>query len=157
MAEVVNKMGMHEGWLNPGFRLGAGPRQLLLAVVLLGGAMLVSPVRAHHSVSMFDSSREVVLEGTVTKLEWTNPHVWIRLNVADEHGELVEWGVEASNPLDLGRKGWSKTSFKPGDEVKITIHPARNDKSFGAFVRATLPDGTMLGEKEEEQGTDGEE
>ena len=129
-----------------------------LAGLLLGFlGISAGPVLAHHSVSMFDSSKEVVLEGTITRMEWANPHVWIRLNVADENGEMVEWGVEASNPLDLGRKGWTKNTFRQGDEVTITIYPARNGRPFGSFVRATLADGTVLdesqgGEQGEQQG-----
>jgi hypothetical protein len=75
--------------------------------------------------------------------------VWIRLNVADAEGNVVEWGIEASNPLDLGRKGWSRTTFKPDDNVTITIHPAKNGRSFGSFIRAIMPDGSLLGDPEE--------
>jgi hypothetical protein len=100
---------------------------------------------------MFDAAKEVVLEGTVTTMEWANPHVWIRLNVVDEKGEVLEWGVEASNPLDLGRKGWTKNTFRKGEKVTIVIHPARNKRPFGSFIRATLADGTTLGEEEENE------
>lgn len=107
-------------------------------------ALPASSVLAHHSVSQFDSTAEKVLEGTVRKMEWANPHVWIRLNVEDEEGNVVEWSVEASNPLDLGRKGWTKKTFQEGDRVKITVHPAKNDKPYGAFIKATLADGKEL-------------
>lgn len=120
----------------------------------IGGILLLAgTAAAHHSVSMFDASNEVVLQGTVTAMEWANPHVWIRLNVVDENGEAVQWGVEASNPLDLGRKGWTKNTFRKGDEVTIVIHPARNKRPFGSFIRATLPDGTELGEEEQKEDT----
>lgn len=123
-----------------------------LLVVAIGGLLgAAGPAAAHHSVSMFDASQEVVLEGTVSRMEWANPHVWIRVNVVGENGELVEWGVEASNPLDLGRKGWTKNTFRKGDKVTIAIHPARNKRPFGSFIRATLPDGTELGEEEENE------
>lgn len=119
------------------------------AALLLAGVNLVlftAPAAAHHSAAKFDNAREVVLEGTVRRMEWTNPHVWIRLAVEDDQGNVVEWGIEASNPLDLGRKGWTKNIFKPGDKVTITVNPAKNDEPFGAFVRATLADGSELSE-----------
>lgn len=131
----------------------SGRRMMRVLVAGAAGFIVSLPgtAPAHHSVAMFDATTEVVLKGTVTTMEWANPHVWIRLNVADEAGNVVEWGVEASNPLDLGRKGWTKNTFKKGDEVTITIHPAKSDRPFGSFIRATLPDGSVLGEPEEEE------
>lgn len=121
------------------------PRAALVLLLLgLGAAAAPQFAGAHHSVSQFDGTQEVDITGTVAKLEWANPHVWIRVNVVDDAGEEVTWGVEASNPLDLGRKGWSKKTFQPGDNVTITIHPARNGKPYGAFVRAEMPDGNVL-------------
>ncbi|MEJ8569683.1 DUF6152 family protein [Elongatibacter sediminis] len=123
-------------------RYGRTAIALLLLVFFVWA--LPQGARAHHSVSQFDQSKEVVLTGVVASLEWANPHVWIRVNVTGEDGEEVEWGVEASNPLDLSRKGWSKKTFQAGDEVAITIYPARNGKPFGAFVKAEMPDGKTL-------------
>jgi hypothetical protein len=113
--------------------------------LVLFAAFLSGSALAHHSVSQFDSSKELVLEGTISVMEWANPHVWIRILVLDDDGNEVEWGVEASNPLNLSRKGWSKKTFKTGDKAIITIHPARNEKPFGRFVRATLSEGESLG------------
>jgi hypothetical protein len=124
-------------------------RRASYALILLAAAkiaLFALPASAHHSYAPFDSTQEVVLEGTVLRMEWTNPHVWIRLNVTDAGGNTVEWSIEASNPLDLGRKGWTRNTFKPGDKVSITVNPARNKKSYGGFVRATMPDGTQLSE-----------
>ncbi|MEX2124810.1 MAG: DUF6152 family protein [Woeseia sp.] len=119
------------------------------AALLVTGANLVlfvAPASGHHSFAKFDSTREVVLEGTVREMEWTNPHVWIRLEVPDDEGNVVAWGIEASNPLDLGRKGWTRNTFKSGDKVTITVNPAKNNKPYGGFVKATLPDGSVLSE-----------
>ncbi len=107
-----------------------------------------APVLAHHSVAMFEETTELVLHGVVRTMEWANPHVWIRLNVADSQGDVVEWGIEAGNPLGLQRRGWSRTTFKPDDNVTISVHPAKNGTPFGNFVRATLANGTALGEPE---------
>lgn len=143
---MVFKKSRH---LNPAPALRLHPprhARVAFALLVLGFSVWAVPqyARAHHSVSQFDSAKEVVLTGTVTVLEWANPHVWIRLNVVDESGDEVEWGVEASNPLDLGRKGWSKKSFQAGDKVSITIHPARNGKPFGSFVKAEKSGGQIL-------------
>ncbi len=128
-----------------GFRIFRASRSACAIVALtLFASALPQLAGAHHSVSQFDSGKEVTIDGTVTALEWANPHVWIRLNVADENGQEVEWGVEASNPLDLGRKGWSKKTFQAGDKVSITIHPARNGKPYGSFVKAEMADGKTL-------------
>lgn len=118
----------------------------LVVVAAYCVAATTLPVHAHHSAAMYDSSREVVLEGTVQVMEWKNPHVWIVLSVFDEEGDTVQWGVEASNPLDLGQKGWTPDTFKAGDEVTITVHPAKHNKPYGSFIRATLPDGSLLDE-----------
>ncbi len=79
-------------------------------------------------------------------MEWTNPHVWIRLEVVDDEGNTVKWGVETSNPLDLGRRGWNRNTFSPGDKVTITVNPARNGSPNGAFVTAILADGSVVSE-----------
>ena len=115
------------------------------SLVILGCCILVSPVKAHHSAAMFDVENEQVLRGTVTKFQFTNPHVWIHLSVPDENGEATVWKIEALNPNALKRKGWRRTSFKPGDEVSITIFPAKSGKPKGGFIRAVTANGTKLG------------
>lgn len=123
-------------------------RAILFGALFLAGASAVFSVDvalAHHSSAPFDATREVVvLKGTVTRMEWTNPHVWIRLEVPDEEGNVVKWGVEATNPLALGRMGWTANTFRPGDHVTITVNPAKSGDPFGAFVSAILDDGTVL-------------
>jgi hypothetical protein len=98
---------------------------------------------AHHSFAMFDSSKEVVLEGTVREFQWTNPHTWIQL-VVTEQGQPVEYSIEADSPNILQRRGWSKTVFAPGDRVKITINPMKDGSKGGAFRSAVLADGKAL-------------
>lgn len=117
-----------------------------ISLVILGCCILVSPVKAHHSAAMFDVENEQVLRGTVTKFQFTNPHVWIHLSVPGENGEVTVWKIEALNPNALKRKGWKRSSFKTGDEVSITIYPAKSGKPKGGFVRAVTADGTELGQ-----------
>ncbi len=103
------------------------------------------PALAHHSFSMFDAQKEVVLEGTIKEFQWTNPHVWIQLLVPGANGSVVEWSVEGGSPNLVGRQGWKRNTFKPGDKVVIRINPMRNGEPGGSFVGATLGDGRVLG------------
>lgn len=115
----------------------------LLSCLLLAGASL--PVLAHHSFSMFDDRKEVVLKGTVKEFQWSNPHTWIQLNVTDASGKVVEWSIEGGSPNLVGRQGWKRNTFKPGDQVEVTVHPMRDGQPGGSFMRAVLPDGRRLG------------
>lgn len=117
--------------------------RMLIAVLLLGGAAL--PAIAHHSFSMFDAQKEVTLKGAIKEFQWSNPHTWIQLEVADASGKVVEWSIEGGSPNLVGRQGWKRNTFKPGDQVQITIHPMRDGQPGGSFVRAVLPDGRSLG------------
>jgi len=100
---------------------------------------------AHHSTASFDSNTEVVLVGIVKEFQWTNPHTWIQLNVENDKGEVEEWSIEGGSPATLSRNGWKKSTFTPGDTVTVKIHPMINGNPGGAFMGATLADGTVLG------------
>jgi len=103
------------------------------------------PTLAHHSFSMFDEKKEIVLKGEVKEFQWSNPHTWIQLNVPDASGKIVEWSIEAGSPNLVGRQGWKRNTFKTGDQVEITVHPLRDGQPGGSFMRAVLPDGRKLG------------
>jgi hypothetical protein len=118
------------------------PRLSWFVLSAVFGAM---PALAHHSFSMFDAQKEVVLKGTVKEFQWSNPHTWIQLNVVDASGKTIEWSIEGGSPNLVGRQGWKRNTFKPGDEVEITVHPLRDGQPAGSFVRAVLPDGRKLG------------
>lgn len=111
----------------------------LLAVQLLPVAV------AHHSQSLVDLTKEIVLKGTVKDFQWTNPHIWIQLLVRDASGQTVEWGIEASSPRQVGRFGIKRTTLNPGDKVELTINPLRSGGIGGGFVRVKLADGRVLG------------
>jgi hypothetical protein len=115
----------------------------LLPCLLLAG--VVAPALAHHSFSMFDDKKEVVLKGEVKEFQWSNPHTWIQLNVTDGAGKVVEWSIEGGSPNLVGRQGWKRNTFKPGDQVQITVHPMRDGQPGGSFMRAVLADGRKLG------------
>jgi hypothetical protein len=118
-------------------------RKLLLSCLLLTGVAF--PVLGHHSFNMFDDRKELVLKGEVKEFQWSNPHTWIQLNVADASGKVVEWSIEGGSPNLLGRQGWKRNTLKPGDKVEITVHPLRDGQPGGSFMSAILPDGRKLG------------
>jgi hypothetical protein len=115
------------------------------AALALLSAVLAAPVFAHHSASMLDLDKEVVLNGTVREVQWTNPHIWIQLVVKDKSGKDVEWSIEGASPRLLKRVGIERTTIKPGDKVALTISPLRSGKTGGGFVRVVLPNGEMRG------------
>jgi hypothetical protein len=100
-----------------------------IAAVLLSGSFLIAgtPTSAHHSFAAeFDANQPVNLEGIVTKVEWTNPHVWIYLNVEDDAGEVVNWGAELGPPHMLQRRGWRRNTLSIGTRITVDGFLARN-------------------------------
>lgn len=99
------------------------------AVVIVGISLLLAgrSVVAHHAFAAeFDADKPVKVTGTVTKLEWTNPHAWIYIDVKDQSGKVANWGFEMGSPNGLMRLGWTRFSLKPGDEVTIEGTRAKN-------------------------------
>ena len=120
-------------------------RKTFLFIFTLGALLCSFASSAHHSAAMFDLNQEMVLEGTVVKYQFTNPHVWIHFEVVDDSGMAKVWKIEALNPNALKRKGWKRSSFKKGDKVKITFYPAKSGAPKGGFIRAITADGSLLG------------
>jgi len=123
------------------------PALTLNAVGLAGiaVAVLAVPALAHHSFAMFDASNTTTIEGTVKEFQWTNPHAWIMLNVADPQGQAAQWAIELNGPSFLVRQGWKPKTLTPGMPVKLTIHPLRDGTNGGQFMEVALPDGTVMG------------
>jgi hypothetical protein len=117
-------------------------RQIALFASLLGGAATLAV--AHHSYSAFDMGGEKTLTGVVKKFDYTNPHSWIWLDVTNDKGSVDTWGIEGMSPNYLSRRGWSRTTLKPGDKVSITFHPAKEGNG-GSFVSGKKETGETLG------------
>lgn len=101
---------------------------------------------AHHSVANFDLQRTVTITGTVNKLEWTNPHMWLWVIVAKDDGTVEHWGAEGASPANMNRRaGWTKNTVRPGDIVTVELHPFLDGSTGGALYRVTLPDGSQIG------------
>jgi hypothetical protein len=111
---------------------------------LIGSLLLVGWASAHHSFSVFDMQTEKVIEGEIAEFQWTNPHTWTWVDVKSEDGSVTRWGLEGMSPNFLGRRGWSKNTFKPGDRVKMVIAPLKSGEPGGTLLRATLADGTEM-------------
>lgn len=119
-----------------------------LAVLFVAGALwLAAPLMAHHSSAMFDATKTTELTGTVKEFQWTNPHVWVQVNVdkSGASGVKEEWSFEGGSPNTLSRQGWQKTTFAPGAQVTIRFNPMRDGTHAGQFVAAKFADGKTLG------------
>jgi hypothetical protein len=114
---------------------------VFVLAALLGNA----PVAAHHSFSaIFDSARPVTLTGTVTRIEWMNPHTWIYLDVKKDDGSVEAWAFEMGSPNRLMRYGWNQGSLPTGATVTIAGSQARDGSPKAAVDTVTLPDGKRL-------------
>jgi hypothetical protein len=111
-------------------------KKLLATILFLFTCLLVPSVSlfAHHGNASFDYDKKVPVSGTVTQWIWANPHSLLRLDVKDDKGEVTHWVVEAGGPQDMARQGWSRDSFKPGDEVTFTVIQAKNGQHIGRFT-----------------------
>jgi len=122
------------------FRYLIRPVLTLCALLLVAGGH----ASAHHSFAPFDLTKEKTITGTVSKFEWTNPHSWVWVDVSNEKGGVDSWAVEGMSPNYLARRGWTKTTLKPGDKVTMSVRPLKSGENGGMFVRATLADGRVL-------------
>ena len=114
-------------------------RTRFAVVVGLAWLSAAVPTIAHHSFAAeFDATKPVTLTGTVTKIEWANPHVWFYLDVKDETGTVANWGMEMGGPNGLLRAGWTRSSMKAGDVVTVDGFRARNGKNIGNATAVTL-------------------
>src|SRR5205809_7132418 len=122
-------------------------RITLAALLLAGGlASLATPVLAHHSFAAeFDGKQRIQLTGVVTKVEWTNPHVWFYVNVKDEAtGKFVNWGAEMGSPNALMRTGWTRNTMQVG--MVVTFNGSRSKDGSNRVNTSTVSvDGKKLG------------
>ena len=107
--------------------------RLGIVAVTVGFLAVSVPLFAHHGAASFDTSRMVTVTGTVTEYIWSNPHVLVKLDAKDESGNVAHWVVEAWNPVTQASRGWTKNTFKPGDEVTADVTPAKNNQTIGEF------------------------
>lgn len=108
---------------------------------------------AHHSfAASFDGSKPITLAGTVTRVEWANPHMYFYLSVRSDRGKAVDWICEAAGPHTLFRHGWAKDSLKPGDMVKVIGYPARGGSSVASANQVILSNGRRMSGETDDRG-----
>ena len=109
-------------------------------------AILAAPAAAHHSYAMFDMTKIIALDATVTTFKWQNPHSFIEADVKAPEG-AEHWAIEMTAPNNLVQEGWKRTTVKPGDRVTLYVHPLRSGDRGGSFAGVKLANGTVLGQQ----------
>jgi hypothetical protein len=115
-----------------------------LLAVIFALSMVSAPLLAHHGGAAYDTTKRITLKATVTQWFWANPHCFLRFDAKDDKGNVVHWATEASNPSDMVNLGWSKQTFKPGDEITVTFMPVKNGQPIGRVDQVVLPNGKTL-------------
>ena len=120
-----------------------------IAMATMFAAVLIPQAGfAHHSLAMFDSTKEIELKGaTVVDWQWTSPHTWLYVIVSNGTTMPDKYSIEGGNPGNLRRSGFTKGSISPGDKVTVYISPLRSGEKGGSLNAVILPNGTMLGKR----------
>jgi hypothetical protein len=113
----------------------------LIAILIVAAA---GPVAAHHSFSAFNTTEQKTVTGTVKKVEWTNPHIWIYIDVPNDKGGTDIYSFEGMSPNYLERRDWTRTTLKVGDKLTVTFNPMRNGDNGGMFVNGKMGTGKVL-------------
>src|SRR5580692_522711 len=118
-----------------------------LAILVPGGLLLLAaaPIFGHHSVSAeFDVNRQITYAGVVTRIEWSNPHIYFYVDVKDANEKVTNWAFEGSGPNTLARLGWLRDSLKVGDRVTVVAFPARDGASVASARQVRLANGRKV-------------
>jgi hypothetical protein len=120
--------------------------RLKIAVLIAGLSFgAAAPALAHHSFSaVFDADKKVSVTGTVTKLEWANPHIWVYFDVKETNGSLTPWQCEGGPPNSLVRQGWTKNSLKTGDTISVDGSRAKDGSNTCSISSVKGADGKRL-------------
>ena len=125
-------------------------RKLLVVLAVVGSLMIFSvSAVAHHGVAGYDLTKTITLHGTVSKFDWSNPHVVVYVDTKNDGGEMQHWTIEFASPVHMVRAGWSKNVMKAGDDITIDTHPSRNGAPVGisstiTFILKTVVNGQDL-------------
>jgi uncharacterized protein DUF6152 len=104
---------------------------LVMTLILATGSLALF---AHHGNAAYDVSKTITVKGVVTEWFWANPHCLLKIDSKDEKGEIQHWVMEANNVPSMSKVGWTKSSFKPGDEVTVTMTPPKNGSPVGRII-----------------------
>ena len=121
-------------------------RNHLLRIPCVALVLLIAsaPLLAHHGAAQFDVGKRVTVKGTVVEWFWANPHCFLRFDVAGDDGQVVHWNVELQSGPNILPQGFSKQTFKVGDQVTVTLEPVKNGRPLGRLLRVVLADGSTL-------------
>jgi hypothetical protein len=108
-------------------------------------AIAAVPAAAHHSYAMYDMTKTIALDATITQFKWQNPHSFIEADIKVPDG-TEPWAIEMTAPNNLVQEGWKRTTVKKGDRVTLYVHPLRSGAKGGSFSGVKLADGTVLGQ-----------
>jgi Family of unknown function (DUF6152) len=114
----------------------------VIAAVFIAAAAI--PSSAHHSFAAFDVASQKTVTGTVKQLDWTNPHIWLWIDVPNDKGGSDTFAFEGMSPNFLARRGWTKNTLKAGDKITITYRPMKDGANGGMFMNGKMPDGRVL-------------
>ena len=131
-------------------------RTRLIALASLGVVIAAAPVWAHHSfAAQFDDKAPVTIKGTLSKMEWLNPHTWIHVDVKEPDGKVVTWAIEGATPNSLLRRGLRQSDFPNGVELEVHGYKAKNGSPVASGEKLTFTDGRnfYLGASEPQGGT----
>jgi Family of unknown function (DUF6152) len=117
----------------------------ILLLMFVGGLGASAPLFAHHAFAAeYDANKPITIRGKLTKVEWVNPHGWIHVDVTDDSGKVVNWGIETGSPNAMLRRGLRKTDFPAGIEVIISGYRAKDGSATMNGTSVKLPDGRNL-------------
>lgn len=132
---------------------GVTMKRLLTLFVVVAGLLIVpGPLFAHHGRgATYDMQKQITLKGTVSRVDWRNPHVVIYMDVRDANGNVVNWGFENGGVSQLAREGYSRTTLKIGQEITAVLNPAANGGPTGIIVKVVLANGEEIMSRERGQ------
>jgi hypothetical protein len=118
--------------------------QSIAVFLIAAAALLAPPALAHHSGAMFDMAHLITLTGVVTKVEWTNPHTFMYVNVKNDKGVVEQWAIEINSPNFLRHNGWTSSTVTAGDTITCTGAPAKSGSKFMHGMTVELSSGVQL-------------
>jgi len=111
-------------------------RSFMFALLAAAAIAAAAPAFAHHSFAMFDITKQQTVTGTVSRIDWTNPHIWLWIDVPNDKGGSDTYGFEGMSPNFLARRGWTRTTLKAGDKITVNYRPMKDGKNGGMFMTA---------------------
>src|SRR5215468_12794945 len=121
------------------WRVSAMKASAVFLALIISMSLMPSRVAAHHALAAtFDANKPVRVKGTITYIEWTNPHVWLYLDVKDADGRVTTWGINGGSPASLKNHGWNQDSLRPGDQLVVEGLAAKNGQRLAVAKTIAL-------------------